>query len=420
MQRFGQQVRLGFAAEWNSAPAPEAAAPGAEKRRPWAFLAWIDDPALSPDDLQSHLAAVAESGVERWLTLRIPPAGEQDIETRARKLVERMLAARIAGAERIFLAEPLHAEHGLVDTQGLPRELLLPWRTTAAYLSGTEYLGSLTLPQGSRNHVFARGNEAMMVVWNERPTMETLYLGEQVEMVDVWGRGTQLSRDGDRQIVPVGPTPTFLLGVSLPVARWSMAFQFDSDRLASVFGRRQSTGLGFQNTFEQPVSGRVELHVPEVWQIDPRQLPFKLEAGGQQKTTLDVVLGPDASSGPQPVRLDFEIEADRTYRFSVFCTLHVGLGDVDVELATQLDERGSLVVKQRLKNNTDREVSFNCMLFAPGRRRERVQVLRQGKGEQTGTFVLERGEELIGQTLWLRAEEIGGDRVLNYSIVAEK
>ena len=36
------------------------------------------------------------------------------------------------------------------------------------------------------------------------------------------------------------------------------------------------------------------------------------------------------------------------------------------------------------------------------------------------TFVLPRGEELIGQKLWLQAEEIGGSRVLNYTLTAER
>ena len=59
------------------------------------------------------------------------------------------------------------------------------------------------------------------------------------------------------------------------------------------------------------------------------------------------------------------------------------------------------------------------MLFAPQRRRQRRYVLDLGPGRDTQAYVLPRGRELIGKTIWLRAEEIGGQRILNYQIVVE-
>ena len=41
----------------------------------------------------------------------------------------------------------------------------------------------------------------------------------------------------------------------------------------------------------------------------------------------------DANSGPQPVRLDFDVAG---YRFSVHRTLQLGLDDVQVEMTSQL------------------------------------------------------------------------------------
>jgi hypothetical protein len=36
------------------------------------------------------------------------------------------------------------------------------------------------------------------------------------------------------------------------------------------------------------------------------------------------------------------------------------------------------------------------------------------------TYRLQNGKELLGKTLWLRAEEIDGRRVLNYRFVVEE
>jgi hypothetical protein len=91
-----------------------------------------------------------------------------------------------------------------------------------------------------------------------------------------------------------------------------------------------------------------------------------------------------------------------------------------IEMASHLDDEGNLVVEQQLVNLTDRFVSFNCLLFAEGRRRQRRQVYNLGRGRTTNVFILPEGEALVGTTLWLRAEEIGGARVLNHSGLAER
>ena len=60
------------------------------------------------------------------------------------------------------------------------------------------------------------------------------------------------------------------------------------------------------------------------------------------------------------------------------------------------------------------------MLFVPDRLRQRRHVLNLGRGRNVQTYLLPRGEELLGKTLWLRAEEIGGERMLNHQILVER
>ncbi len=43
-----------------------------------------------------------------------------------------------------------------------------------------------------------------------------------------------------------------------------------------------------------------------------------------------------------------------------------------------------------------------------------VDVLDQGRGQNLHTYDLDDGKELSGKTLWLRAGEIDGPRILNY------
>ncbi len=55
---------------------------------------------------------------------------------------------------------------------------------------------------------------------------------------------------------------------------------------------------------------------------------------------------------------------------------------------------------------------------APERRRERQQVFNLGRGRTTVTYVLPNGNQLLGQQIWFRAEEIDGDRILNDFTIA--
>jgi hypothetical protein len=263
-----------------------------------------------------------------------------------------------------------------------------------------------------------------MVVWSDRPVTERIYLGDEIEEIDVWGRARkprEIEVDGrPLHEIEIGASPRFITGLSEAVARFQAELSFENPQLASVSGREQTIVLQLKNTFNQAAGGEFTLHAPKTWDVDPRPQRFKLAEGDELRLPLPVVLHHDANSGPQPVRLDFEISAEQGHRFSVYRTLQLGLADVQVELLTRLRKDGALVVEQRLTNQSERPLSFQCLLFAPNRRRETRQVINLGEDRTTLTFVLPRGDELIGQKLWLRAEEIGGPRVLNYTLTAER
>jgi hypothetical protein len=387
-------------------------------------LSFSGEPALTAEEMSDYMPELKRPGTDRWLVITPLPRGEYSTESRARDLVMRMIAAKLSGADAAFIPQPFDQQTGLVNPDGTPGELLLPWRTTSRLISGAEYLGKVELPGGSTNHIFARDGKAVMVVWSDEPAKEQMFFGDDIEQIDLWGRSTRprvVSQDGQSQHeIDVGQSPTFITGLSEAVARWQIGLSFENSQLASIFGREQSIGLQLKNTFGQSAAGEVAIHAPKSWSYDPRPLRFKLSEAGTIKLPVSVTLLNDANSGPQPLRLDFDITADRTYRFSVHRTLQLGLEDVQLRLTTRQRDDGSLLVEQQITNLSDFPISFQCILFAPGRRRETRQVIDLGRGRNTIQFILPRGEELIGQKLWLRAEEIRGPRVLNYTIVAER
>jgi hypothetical protein len=153
--------------------------------------------------------------------------------------------------------------------------------------------------------------------------------------------------------------------------------------------------------------------------LEQPDLRFRAAPGQELEDAFRVLLK-DAASGRQQIKLDFDLTADRNHKFSVYETLELGLGEVHVEMATRLNERGDLVVEQTTINETDKPVSFNCFLYAPDRRRLRQLVLDLNRGRTVNSYLVPKGEELVGKTLLLKAEEINGDRVLNIRFPAEQ
>lgn len=461
--RFGQDIRMGIGWRWDHAR-------DWPKRVTWDFEQMASRETLDAEGLGAALAAAPPATAHRWVMIEPPPvdlsapegadpADPNDPLTRAatvrrherrvRDFVEQVLVAKMNDVNGVFISDPFTGSaeaadglSGVMNRDGTPGELLLPWRTCARLLGGARYLGSIRLPQGSDNWLFLRPDGAVvMVLWNlaaegsepgSTPVEEALYLGEDVRVIDVWGASAEPEQRDGRQVIRVGRMPRFVYGLSEPVARWRMDANFEKSEVPSVFNVPHQNKVLFRNTFEQGVGGSMKVvvvandpddlmrHLDESskWEITPNEQPIRLAAGESVESPISVKLW-EAGYGEQPARLDFEVSADREYRFSVWRTLRVGLGDVTLDVATWIDDDGRLIVEQRMTKSTGDPVDFNCVLKVNGRRRKRTQVFQLGPEVDKKRFTYVRPEELVGQEMRLRIEEIDGERVLNHRFLVE-
>ena len=412
--RFGQEVRLGLSWRWIYEHDIHPLAP-------WNFQQFYASPPLTGDELGAYLSSTKGGVRDRWVLVEPLPRAQYSSDDRVRDLVSQMLAAKINKADAIFVPEPFSNDVGLMNDDGSPGELLLPWRTTAALLSGSEYLGSIRMPSGSHNRIFVKDDgTVVMAIWNDVEAEEEIYLGEEIRAVDIWGRESKPSRSEHQSIIQVGPLPTFVTGVSKPVALWRMALKFDQQRIPSIFGRSHHNGVSVLNLFEQGGGGTITIEPPKGWRITPSQIDFKAARGEEIAKRFEVILPADASSGPQPVKVKVDLLADRHYHFIVYRELTVGLGNLNVEISTHLDGDGVLVVEQQMTNSSNTTPDFKCLLYAAGRRAQRSQVYRLGASADIKIYRYPNGRDLIGKELWLHAEEVGGSRVINHRIFAEE
>lgn len=383
------------------------------------FVSMSATPPVTDEELLAYLSGVESPQPARWVQIEPQVLSGVEKGDRAGALVRRMVEACAGGASGIFFGDPLHPDVGLLTSDGRPTPMYLTWRTTALALDGTTHLGTMTLPGGSANRVFVQGDRAVMVVWSDHPTEEILYLGERVEVHDMYGARQKLEHRDERVVLRTGVHPVLVSGLKAAVARWRNALRVAHDKLPSVPGGTFDQSVSVTNTFEQTVSGRGKLIAPPGWIVAPPNFDFRLGAGEALEQPLRITLPYGVETGTQPARFEFEVFADRTYRFEVFQPLQVGLGDVAIHIDTQLDENGALEIEQQLVNTTDQSLRFICSLFSRNRRRQQFELTGPADGRTYATVRLPNGRDLIGETIWLRATEVGGPRVLNYRFVAE-
>ena len=200
--------------------------------------------------------------VDRWVLVEPLSRRDYDLETRARDLVEQMLAAKIHGADAIFAARPFDDDAGLMTEEGMPGELLLPWRTTASLLSGA------TLPRQHR----AAAPQPQPAVRNARRRSADGRLERRADArrSSTWATTCACSTCGaasrrrgatdDRQVIDVAPhaqvRPRAQLARS-PAGAWRSSSP--TLHVPSVFGKAHANEIEIRNTFPQGVGGTVEL-----------------------------------------------------------------------------------------------------------------------------------------------------------------
>jgi hypothetical protein len=410
--RYGQRVNLGMGWSWlKQLP---------DEKPTWDFLAFSAEPPLTWEEQLLYLRTTKDKGCARWVVLDPLPREQYALETRITDLAMRMIAAKMEGAEGIFIPQAFSDSAGVMNQDGTVGELFIPWRTTAQLLAGAKPLGSLQLPANCRTEVFERGQEMVMAVWSDRPTSVPMFLGDDARQTDLWGRESPLPLENGMQILQVGPTPLFFTGIDAALMRTQMSVQFEDATLASQFLKPQPNGLTLKSYFPQSIRGEARIVVPETWRPSPKDILFKVAPGETMYQQFEVTLQPNATTGRQLVRLDFDLTADRRYQFSIYRQMEVGLSDIFAEAFTRLNERGELEVEQRITNETDQVLSFKCYLYLPPpRKRMMMHVEDHGRGVDLKTYRIYNGEELLGKSLFLRAEEINGTRILNLDVIAQ-
>ncbi len=295
MQAFSQELQLALAWDYQD-PIP------ADKNLPWRASQMSSEPQLTAKELRSHLATPTLTEHTRWITLNPLAASKYSTLDRVRDLTERMIAVKEFRAEAAFMTTPIDRETGIFNPDNSVGELFLPWRVLNQNMATATHLGSITLPGGSQNVVFRDGQSGFMILWNDRPTTEQLYLGDEVKATDLWGRPIEIEpaksdRGSMEQRLHVGPWPILLRGINVNVALWRMRFKLETKSLPSTLAVQTKLPVSIENTFGQSTYGSIAVHAPSLVQKGGQAVRFQMAEAGQERLEIPLPLRSDASAG---------------------------------------------------------------------------------------------------------------------------
>ncbi len=418
LQGFGQPIDVAISWPWLEQPL----GPGESS---WQAVCRSSDPPLGADELSAFLTldetGSRGEGPRTWLLLDPINASQYNRQSRIRDLVLRMAAVRSHRVQAAFVSNPRDPQQGLLRPDGTPGELLLPWRTTSRLIGNLRHVGSLQLRSGAQNAVFAGADRAVMMVWSAEPTEERIYLGKNVQAIDVWGRVTPLPNEqllGQTvQRLKIGPIPTFLVGADPTLLAFRMSVALDRQQLDSLLGQIQKLSVSFTNPTRDGLVGEMQLVQPPLWTIQTPKRSWEALGGRTHNQPFDVVLGNSAKIGRYEIPIRFEIQSVPSKRITVYRWVDVGPEGLELKVDTRLTAGGDLRVQIEMTNRSSRQQSYDCMLFPPPDRQYQRRFIAIGPGETARSVIYWiDGDQLLGDKMLLRAVEQEGRRVVNYSI----
>ncbi|MCC7337908.1 MAG: hypothetical protein IT422_22700 [Pirellulaceae bacterium] len=417
MQSFSQELKLALTWTWND-PAPEATAV------PWTAIQFANSPQLTAAELENYVSHQA-SGSELWVTLDPLEAAKYPLVERVRDLTERMVATKRSQVTAAFVVDPLRPELQLFTKRKTIGEMLIPWHSLVSSIGAAAYAGSIEFPGGSTNHFFTRhresGDETLALLWNDVPTDEQIDLGGQLQARDVWGksiplRTVQTERGTSEQQIRVGPWPIFVHGVDLNIVRFHQQFELQLKNMDNALSVAQTIPVSIANTLPQNAIGKVTVVSSSLLNGERSESPLQLSSGVQQFKSLPVFIRNDASAGSHRLRFDFDLVANKPYNFSIYRTLVLGMGDIELIWDTTRREDDWLELRVEIRNNTEDSATFDCKLFPAGRPYQRFRLDESKPGNTVQEMRIRLNQVERGSEAWLRCEQIGSGRVLNYRI----
>lgn len=460
LSKFGQRVRrwqIGKTGEpkpfWRDELAMETAAAQAAFARlvprplialPWSIEQGLDariasdrsltivipweSPASSIPDALAALGVGARAQAEDTVVLETPPESMFGGRAVAEDLVKRAVLAWSAAPGRIAIQRPFDP----LPTGGAsPHAALSAWRQVVQRLGGRVIAGELPVAPGARCFILDGPRAGALVGWTDwadpDDTTIEMFLGSgSIVAIDPFGNETPVPLSDGSHRLALTPTPTFVEGINVELARFRAGFALDPPSLPAE-AALHSAELVLHNPWPVAIGGTLRIVEPAQWKIEPRVFSFDIPAGGEQRLPMDLSFGVAEESGVKRVIAEADIVADDRYpRVRLSAPLEIGQAGLALtpSYAFLADDAGAprdVGLTLSITNNGAETVSLKVFALAPGYPRQEATVSALTPGQSAvRRFSFPGGvQRLIGQRVRVGAAQVGGAERINKSMLIQ-
>jgi hypothetical protein len=372
--------------------------------------------------LPQRIKALKAQGYEE-VSAYAPPLQPERFarEERLAEWTRRILEVRHAGADVVYVPQPWRGRATSHGTVVEPDEEYLLFRTIAALLGDAKPGPVVSIAEHVKCLTFRNASEAVVAIWDEAPLPRgrtiAMQLGTASRQVDLWGGTAPLLRDKNGlQMVVISATPVLVDQVEPWVIDLARSVSMEPDVVESGTElMRHEVVLDFSGAVSMSGNGIV---VPppgiEVW---PRTFSFTARAGEPVRIPIQVRYPHNEPAGEKTFIAKIT-RVDPAYDFEIPLTVKVRMTDIEAG-GRAIIERGDLLLRHTLRNQSKRTVSFRSIAAVPGRQRQYRPVSNLGPGQtQTLEYRFHDAENLIGRRVNLALRELNdGPRQHNLELV---
>jgi len=376
--------------------APLLGVPASSDVHPWPRRPLADHicltigPDVRTDWIAAHVAVFRDMGYPRLYAYLPAPAtgvwhrrlaGER---SRLAEWAQRIISARHAGADTVFVPQPWTVREGPSGLLAEPLEQYIVLHTIADLIGDGKPVEEIDLGGDVRALVFRRDGTSVLALWNNAAPPDgsehAIQLGSASRQIDMWGTSFPLERDNHgRQLLRLSRMPIFVDGVE----PWVSALRNSITLLPTNVPfsiEPQTREFSMTHVGSEVISGTVELTPPQSWRIEPGRFRFNLMPG--RTTTNEVRLSylNNESAGQKTILARVTVEGGRRLYFEVPLRLQLGGADVDVWGAA-IVEGQDVVFRHVVTNRSDRVLSFRAHATVPGRPRQYHMIVNLGPDE---------------------------------------
>lgn len=366
-----------------------------------------------------------QSGHQR-VSVYVEPldANSYDRESRLARSAQRLIAARHAGADTVFVPQTWNVQHTPRGTSVEPDETFVLMRTLATTIGDAEPMAAIEFGDGIRAFSFRRSdgpqhrhdarslgrNISVLALWDENAGQSyrrhALELGGATAQLDLWGRAFEIPRDDHgRQVVTLSQMPVLVLGANPLLLDLRRALSLTPSRVAS--GREAvSFTLALVYRGPVPLSGTVTLEGPEGWDFTPHRQGFTVMPQRTERLAFRGRIPHTEPAGVKQVLARLKL-TEGGYHLDVPLAVDVGLDDVGVSGMAVL-EGSVLYLRQVITNNSSKTLSFRAAATVPGRERQYRPLANLLPGEtRTAIYRIPDAVDLVARKIRLGLYELG-------------